>query len=680
MFLKRLKIILQSNKFYLCTLLLTFVYLCLNLFILPKTSKYSIDDKEFILTVTNIRYKEKQTIVEFTGDENLICYYKGNFPFLLGDKVKVNGSLKEANNNTIPNLFNYKKYLYNNDIHYILDINNITPLQNNNNFIYKIKNTLIKRIEKISNNKEYLYAFLLGETYYIDSEVKEAYQFNGVSHLLAIGSSSISIITCIVTYLFHKLKIKDYLYLIIMTILIFVYIILTNYSVSIIRCGLSFVLTYLNKKLKLNIKYQNIIILITSISLIYNPFYIYNLGFQYSYLISFVLVTYSDLIKGNYLTKLLKISTIAYLVSIPINIYNNYEINLLSIILNLIYVPLVNFIIFPLSLLVVLLPFLNIILDIVINITEYITLIFSNIRLLNIVLAKPNIFVIIIYYLAIFYTLNGFKKQKYFKIIPLIIIVVIHYNINSINKEDFLLTLDVRQGDCLLLKSNNKVALIDTGGSYNYEYSDNITDYLKSIGIKKIDYLFITHGDMDHIGSSYELINKIKVSKVYFNNNDYNDNEKRLIKELEKKSIFYQKISNKDFYINNFYIKAISYDFDNENDSSIVLLIKNKLSFLLMGDASVKTEERLMSDYNLSKFNVLKTGHHGSRTSSGKSFIDKIKPNYSIISVGKNNRYNHPNKEVLNNLKNTKIYRTDLDGSIMFKIKNNKLKIETCEP
>ena len=678
--MKVLKKILQSNKFYLCTLLLTFVYLCLNLFILPKTSKYSIDDKEFILTVTNIRYKEKQTIVEFTGCENLICYYKGNFPFLLGDKVKVNGSLKEANNNTIPNLFNYKKYLYNNNIHYILDIDNITPLQNNNNLIYKIKNTLIKRIEKISNNKEYLYAFLLGETYYIDSEVKEAYQFNGVSHLLAIGSSSISIITCIVTYLFHKFKIKDYLYLIIMTILIFVYIILTNYSVSIIRCGLSFVLTYLNKKLKLNIKYQNIIILITSISLIYNPFYIYNLGFQYSYLISFVLVVYSDLIKGNYLAKLLKISTIAYLVSIPINIYNNFEINLLSIILNLIYVPLVNFIIFPLSLLVVLLPFLNIILDIIINITEYITLIFSNIRLLNIVLAKPNIFVIIIYYLAIFYALNGFKKRKYFKIIPLIIIVVIHYNINSINKEDFLLTLDVKQGDCLLLKSNNKVALIDTGGSYNYEYSDNITDYLKSIGIRKIDYLFITHGDMDHIGSSYELINKIKVSKVYFNNNDYNDNEKRLIKELEKKRIFYQKISNKDFYINNFYIKAISYNLDNENDSSIVLLIKNKLSLLLMGDASVKTEERLMSDYNLSNFNVLKTGHHGSRTSSGKSFIDKIKPNYSIISVGKNNRYNHPNKEVLNNLKNTKIYRTDLDGSIMFKIKNNKLKIETCEP
>ena len=87
-----------------------------------------------------------------------------------------------------------------------------------------------------------------------------------------------------------------------------------------------------------------------------------------------------------------------------------------------------------------------------------------------------------------------------------------------------------------------------------------------------------------------------------------------------------------------------------------------------------------MRDYNLSKFNVLKTGHHGSRTSSGKSFIDKIKPNYSIISVGENNRYGHPNKDVLDNLEDSKIYRTDQDGSIMFRINKDKLKIETCVP
>jgi len=99
-----------------------------------------------------------------------------------------------------------------------------------------------------------------------------------------------------------------------------------------------------------------------------------------------------------------------------------------------------------------------------------------------------------------------------------------------------------------------------------------------------------------------------------------------------------------------------------------------------MGDAGVEVEEDLIDKYNLKDIDVLKVRHHGSRTSSGKEFINEINPKYSIISVGKNNRYGHPNKEVLENLENSKIYRTDQDGSIMFKIKNNKLRIETCSP
>ena len=91
-------------------------------------------------------------------------------------------------------------------------------------------------------------------------------------------------------------------------------------------------------------------------------------------------------------------------------------------------------------------------------------------------------------------------------------------------------------------------------------------------------------------------------------------------------------------------------------------------------------EEDLIEKYNLQDIDVLKVGHHGSRTSSSQDFIDKINPKYSIISVGKNNRYGHPNKEVLNNLDDSKIYRSDQDGSIMFKIKNNKLEIKTCGP
>ena len=96
--------------------------------------------------------------------------------------------------------------------------------------------------------------------------------------------------------------------------------------------------------------------------------------------------------------------------------------------------------------------------------------------------------------------------------------------------------------------------------------------------------------------------------------------------------------------------------------------------------AGIEKEKDILDKYNLANIDVLKVGHHGSKTSSSKDFIDEIKPKYSIISVGKNNRYGHPNKEVLNNLSDSKIYRTDQDGSIMLKIKNNKLKIKTCSP
>ena len=121
--------------------------------------------------------------------------------------------------------------------------------------------------------------------------------------------------------------------------------------------------------------------------------------------------------------------------------------------------------------------------------------------------------------------------------------------------------------------------------------------------------------------------------------------------------------------------------YDNENDNSNVIYTElDGYKFIFMEDTSINTEKEIMSKYNLPHIDVLKVGHHGSRTSSSKEFINEIHTKYSIISVGKNNRYGHPNKEVLESLKDSKIYRTDQNGSIMFKIKNNKLKVETCSP
>ena len=176
-------------------------------------------------------------------------------------------------------------------------------------------------------------------------------------------------------------------------------------------------------------------------------------------------------------------------------------------------------------------------------------------------------------------------------------------------------------------------------------------------------------------------MNNIKVEKVIFNCGKYNDLEQELIKVLDKKMIKYYSCIKELTIDNNKLYFLQTKEYDNENDNSNVVYIDlNGYKFLFMGDASTTTEKEIISIYNLPNIDVFKVGHHGSKTSSSKNFINEINPQYSIISVGKNNRYGHPNKEVLNNLKESKIYRTDVDGSIMFKIKNNKLKIETCSP
>ena len=181
------------------------------------------------------------------------------------------------------------------------------------------------------------------------------------------------------------------------------------------------------------------------------------------------------------------------------------------------------------------------------------------------------------------------------------------------------------------------------------------------------------------MGEVINLVNDFKVYNVIFNCGEFNELELDLIKVLDKKKIPYYSCikelnigDNKLHFLNN-------KDYGNENDNSSVIYFNyNNYKFLLMGDAGIEVEKDLIEKYNIKDIDILKVGHHGSRTSSSKEFVDEINPEYSIISAGKNNRYGHPNKEVLNILDDSKIYRTDQDGSIMFRIKNDNLTIETC--
>ena len=687
--MKKLRIILQSNYFYLFLMLFVAILLYFNA---CDKSKYDINDDVIIGTITSYYIDNDKLVITIFGKEKVLCNYyfkdeNNTFDYELGDKIKLFGKLKLPSNNSIFNGFNYREYLKYERINYIFDIDEIIKISNNKSIMYKLKNGIINIINK-SPNKDYLHTFLLGNNKYIDKEVMESYKINGISHLFSISGMHISLLSMIILKLLKNYKFKKE----VVILFLLIYMTLTDFLPSILRSGIFFILIYLNKKFNLNISMFKLMIILLFICVLIDPYIVYKIGFQYSYTISFYLITFNQLINKskNKLYKLFIVSFISFIVSVPITINNFSQINVLSIFLNIFFVPIVSSIIFPLSLITFLFPFFNNLFTILINIFELLSITFSKIDNFIFIMSKISTLFIIIYYIIISITLYFLSKNKYKYIVSLMFIFVIHYNITIFNKGLEITYIDVGQGDSIFIKFPNDKSniLIDTGGKVtygnlknNYSVGKNIVDYLKSMGIRKLDYLIITHGDFDHMGDSLYLIDKFKVENVIFNCGEFNALEKELIKKLNKRKVNYCSCI-KELNIGKYKLEFLNTKvYDNENDNSNVIYTElNGYKFMFMGDAGIEKEKDILDKYNLANIDVLKVGHHGSKTSSSKGFIDEIDPKYGVISVGKNNRYGHPNKEVLNNLDNSKIYRTDQDGSIMFKIKNNKLKIETCSP
>ena len=664
----RLKILLQSNIIFYCLLIVTILYVGIKVKI-GYTSKINVNE-DFTGIVTTIVKKENSFKLTIKGKEKLIVYINNIDNLELGDKATVSGDYVLSKKATIPNNFDYQKYLYNNHIFYIMYAKELKILKKNQNIIYEIKKHILNKTTNYKN-RGYLNAFIIGDK--TDLEFYETYQNNGISHLFALSGMHISMLSLIIYKLVNKFKHKD---LIVIMFLLF-YVTLTNFSASILRTIIFFIILKLNNNLDLNISTKNSLLLTLSIILIYNPLIIFDIGFQYSGLVTFGLIVSTKYYKKNYFYNLFITSFIALLFSLPITLYNNYELNLLSILNNLINVPLITFIIYPLSLLTFILKFLEPIYNLTINLLEFINNL-SSIFSLNIIIPKVNIIFYLIYYIFIYLYIESNNK----KCILIACLYLLSFKLKPfIDHNNYVYYLDVVQGDSSLVIYNDEVIMIDTGGISNYFISSGSIKLLKSLGYSHIDYLILTHGDFDHMGDSIYLINNYKVKNVVFNCGEFNELEKELIKLLDKKKIKYY-LCIKELNIDNNKLHFLQTKFyDNENDNSNVIYTKlDGYKFMFMGDAGIDKEKDILNKYNLSNIDVLKVGHHGSKTSSSKSFINEINPKNSIISVGKNNRYGHPNKEALNNLEDSKVYRTDQDGSIIFKIKNNKLKIKTCSP
>jgi competence protein ComEC len=244
------------------------------------------------------------------------------------------------------------------------------------------------------------------------------------------------------------------------------------------------------------------------------------------------------------------------------------------------------------------------------------------------------------------------------------------------------MAIDVGQGDCYLLRTRDNTTIMIDAGDLEMSYDAGkmtVIPVLKKLGIDKIDVAFISHYDNDHAGGMISLIRSGIIEKLYLPPPDTSSvddltlfnllSQHKNVEVIKKGNIF----AKKDISI------ELLTDFDSippesgSNQRSAVLMatLENQ-KILFTGDLEKDGEmELIRKNLNL-KCDFLKVGHHGSRTGTSNEFIENAKPVYSLISAGVANWYNHPHPLVLERLENQncKIFRTDIEGALIFRIEN----------
>jgi len=686
--LKKLKIILHSNFFLYFLFILAFLYISYSFCFLK--SHYIGDETVFRGVILSKKEDSNKVTLEIKALEKLLvtCYEEENIEqvkqFQVGDIIEVKGTLSKPSKNSNFNLFNYETYLKGKQIFWLVNASHFTQIKKGNIF-YQIKSAVINRIKSYKNSS-FLMAFILGDSSYL--EEKTMYQELGISHLFAVSGMHVAFLTGVLFWIGSRISKKKLRVFFLISILLGFYIWLLYDSASANRAYLLFLFSYLNKHYKFGFSSLKLLGFVFLILIFRNPFVILQTGFLFSFLICFFLMIQKREVETSYLKMLFMTSLLASIISFPLSVYEFHQFYFGSIMCNMIAVPFVSFLLFPLSFLCFVFPCFHILLTNLISFFHFLLQLFSNLSFLKVVFKAVPIFVIILYYCLL---LLAFKHSKKWLIL-FFIFACIHFSLPYLDNHYYIDMIDVGQGDSILIRFPHlsKIVLIDTGGRLSYgneklvytsQVDTILLPYFKTLGVTKIDVLILTHGDYDHMGNAINLVNNFKVENVVLNCGSHNDLENEFIKVLNKKKMKYyscmKELTIKD---NKFYFLNTK-EYDNENDNSIVIYTElNHYKFLFMGDASSVTEKEILSKYNLANIDVLKVGHHGSKTSSSKKFIDAINPKYSLISVGKNNRYGHPNKEVLDILSHSKIYRTDLNGGIEIKLNKNSYKIKTCSP
>ncbi|MDF2484164.1 MAG: putative rane protein [Herbinix sp.] len=651
--------------------------------------------------------------------ENVIIYTSTDQIYRIGNRITVQGSLQKFKSASNPGQFNEKLYYQIENIDFKLMAEQVVitdaGYSKYHTFLDSIKSNLIKIYGSILEDREAgtLIAMLLGEKYLLEEEVKQLYQSNGISHVLAISGLHVSLIGMSIFWLLRKCKLPITIATVLTILFIYSYGVLTNFSVSTNRAVVMMIVMLLATIFGKTYDMLSATALSALIILLQNPLQLLSAGFLLSFLAVLGIGVILPLLKlffthKNKVIDSLLISISAIAATTPMVLYFFYQYPLYGIITNLIILPFIT----VLTLSSLLAGFIGILEwrfgVFAIGGANYILKLYDMVcigilqlpyHVLNV--GKPKFYLILLSILLMLSFVWVVRKYKKKLAILLLLASQLILFLPRCNPGLTITMLDVGQGDAIYMESKEGTSFLIDGGSANVGQVGRyrIVPFLKSKGVDRLDYVIITHLDQDHISGLVEiieedlfLINCLVLPYLKEKEEKYLDLEEmaaakniRLQYITEGNSIHEGPLS-----INCLH-PSIDFVGSTANSYSTVLSVNyGEFDMLLTGDLEDEGERLLIQGFKEGSYRrkwgispavdieVLKVAHHGSKYSTSEELLELLKPEISLISCSRDNWYGHPHPELLDRL--VEAGSTDLityeSGAITITTDGEKLEIE----
>ncbi len=568
-------------------------------------------------------------------------------------------------------------------------------------YMYKtLRFKIQEEISRLLPEKEggFLNALIVGDKTDLSETIKEDMRITGLSHTIAISGMHVSFLVGLLVLLFGR---KYGSIISVPVMLIFVLIAGSTPSVMrafIMQCFIIFAPLLMREADQITSLFAALFVI-----LIINPYAIGDVGMQLSFLSTLGLILLSGKINNKIIEKLparkwkwyrrfinsisgtISATVSATLFTVPLIIYYYGTVSLISLIANLVVLWAVSFM-FSLGVICVLTAFLwmgaakvaALVLTWLINAVCAVVHTLSNIPLAS-VYAKNSMAIIGlgVLYSGLVFGYIGYRKKNKFKylapasvLVCAVLIFVSTYT--RVGKEVEFTAFDVGQGLSVMAELQGKRVVIDCGGDSAQNAGNTVYEEIIKKNTRKIDAIVLTHAHFDHTNGVERLLSKANVGELYIPARIGGESEiKKIIKTAHDRGTkVYAVEKDKTLTFGDMKLKLLcSYKQDKENNTGIATVItKGNFDVIITGDLEMQAEEYLVNEKYLPNTEVYIVGHHGSNSSSSDYFLNKINPEYAVISVGENNSYGHPSKKTLSRLKNHGIeyMRTDESGTVRF--------------